>query len=66
MQSFLVKHQITQVTQTRYSPDVAPCDFWLFPKLKSALKGTIDEFFQASLAVTISETFIISGYLDQF
>ena len=23
------------------SPDVAPCDFWLFPKLKSRLKGKI-------------------------
>jgi hypothetical protein len=22
-----------------YSPDLAPCDFWLFPKLKIALKG---------------------------
>ena len=22
-----------------YSPDLAPCDFWLFPKLKSLLKG---------------------------
>jgi hypothetical protein len=22
------------------SPDLAPCDFYLFPKLKSALKGT--------------------------
>ena len=22
-----------------YSPDVTPCDFWLFPKLKSPLKG---------------------------
>ena len=30
-----------------YSPDLAPCNFWLFPKLKSPLKGksfqTIDE-----------------------
>ena len=30
-----------------YSPDLAPCDFWLFPKLNSPLKGkrfqTIDE-----------------------
>ena len=30
-----------------YSPDLVPCDFWLFPKLKSLLKGkrfqTIDE-----------------------
>ena len=31
-------HQITQVTPP-YSPDVVPCDFWLFPKLKSPLKG---------------------------
>ena len=39
MQSFLVKQQTTQVTQPRYSPDLAPCNFWLFPKLKSPLKG---------------------------
>ena len=35
----LVKHQITQVMQPPYSPDLSPCDFWLFPKLKSPLKG---------------------------
>ena len=39
LQSFLAKHQITQMTQSLYSPDLAPCDFWLFPKLKSPLKG---------------------------
>ena len=39
VQSFLVKNQFSQVTQTPYSPDLAPCDFWLFPKLKSPLKG---------------------------
>ena len=38
MQSFLVKCQITQVTQPPYSLDLVPCDFWLFPKLKSPLK----------------------------
>ena len=47
MQSFSVKHQITQVTQPSYSPDLGPWDFWLFPKLKSPLKGkrfeTVDE-----------------------
>ena len=36
---FGAKHQITQVTQPQYSPDLALCDFWLFPKLKSPLKG---------------------------
>ena len=39
MQRFLAKHQIAQVTQPLYSPDLAACDFWLFPKLKSSLKG---------------------------
>ena len=44
VQSFLVKHQIPQVipqviTQSPYSPDLAPCNFWPFPKLKSPLKG---------------------------
>ena len=37
--NFLAKHRITQVTQPPYSPDLAPCDFWLFPKLKPPLKG---------------------------
>ena len=37
--SFLAKHQIMQVIQPHYSPDLVPCDFWLFPKLKSLLKG---------------------------
>ena len=39
MQSILVKHQLSQVTQPPYRPDLASCDFWLFPKLKSPLKG---------------------------
>ena len=43
----LRKHQITQVTQLPYIADLAPCGFWLFPKLKSILKGkrfqTVDE-----------------------
>ena len=39
MKSFLAKHQITQVTQPPYSPDLVPCNSWLFPKLKLPLKG---------------------------
>ena len=39
VQSFLMKHQITQVTQPLYSPDLVPCSFWLFQKLKAPLKG---------------------------
>ena len=39
VQNYLAKHQITQVTQLPYSPDLVPWNFWLFPKLKSPLKG---------------------------
>ena len=44
---FFAKHQITQVTQPRYSPHLVPWHFCLFRKLKSHLKRkrflTIDE-----------------------
>jgi hypothetical protein len=36
---FLAKNSITKMDHPRYSPNLAPCDFWLFPKLKNALKG---------------------------
>ena len=39
VQQFLAKHKIVQFRQPLYSPDIAPCDFWMFPKLKMALKG---------------------------
>ena len=39
VQSFLAKHQITQVTQPLYIPNLVPCGFWFSPKLKSLLKG---------------------------
>ena len=35
---FFAKHHITQVSQPTCSPEFAPCDFCLFPKLKSPLK----------------------------
>ena len=54
MQSFLVKHKITQVTQPPYSPDLVSCDSWLFQKLTSPLKGkrfqTIDEIQESRMA----------------
>ena len=38
MHHFLCR--VFQVTQPHYSPDLAPCDFCFFPKLKSPFKGT--------------------------
>ena len=39
VQQFLAKHKIVQLRQPPCSPDIAPCDFWMFLKLKMALKG---------------------------
>jgi len=44
---FLANYHITQVCQPPYSPDLAPYKFWLFPTLKSPLKGRI--FFNATV-----------------
>jgi len=37
---YLTKNNIPVMEYPPYSPDLAPCDFFLFPKKKSALKGT--------------------------
>ena len=37
--NYLTKHQVNTIEQAPYSPDMAPCDFFLFPKLKLPLRG---------------------------
>ena len=37
---FLANKNITVLEHPPYSPDLAPCDFCLFPKIKTVLKGT--------------------------
>ena len=37
---FLAKNNIAVLEQPPYSPDLAPCDFFLFSKLKEVIKGT--------------------------
>ena len=37
---------IKAVPQSPYSPDLAPCDFRLFPKLKENLRGCRYETFE--------------------
>ena len=48
---YLTKMGIKTVPHPSYSPDVALCDFWLFPKLKEKLRGccyeTIEEMKEA-------------------
>ena len=38
---------IKTVPQPLYSPDLAPCDFWLFPKLRGCCYETIEEMKEA-------------------
>ena len=38
---------IKTVSQPLYSPDLAPCDFWLFPKLRGCPYETIEEMKEA-------------------
>ena len=39
VQQFLAKRKIVQLRQPPYSPDIAPCNFSMFPELKIALIG---------------------------
>jgi transposase len=47
VRDFLAKHATTVLPQPLYSPDLAPADFFLFPKLKSMLKGCHFESIEA-------------------
>ena len=38
---------IKTVPQPPYNPDLGPCDFWLFPKLKGCRYETIEEMKEA-------------------
>lgn len=40
IQRFLIEKNISILQHPPYSPDLAPRDFFLFPKIKSLLKGT--------------------------
>jgi len=52
---FLAKNNMTVIPHPPYSPDLAPCDFFLFPKLKLRTKGrrfdTIEEIQEESKRV---------------
>jgi len=39
LREFLVRNSITMLEQPPYSPDFAPCDFFLFPKCKLVVRG---------------------------
>ena len=59
VRKFLVKNKMTVVPQPPYSPDLAPADFFLFPKLKSTLKGRRFDTFNEIQKNSTKELFAI-------
>ena len=47
IRQFLAEKNIAVLEQPPYSPDLAPCAFFLFPKLKEIIKGTCFEGVEA-------------------
>lgn len=39
VREYQAKHKLTTLLQPPYSPDMAPADFFLFPRIKTVLKG---------------------------
>ena len=46
VKQFLANKNITVLENPSYSRDLAPCDFYLFPKIKSVIQGTHSVFVQ--------------------
>ena len=62
---------IKTVPQPAYSPDLSPCDFWLFPKLRDCRYETIEEVKEAVTKVIdmlIQEDFdgAFQKFLEQY
>ena len=48
---YLTKMGIKTIPHPPYSPDIAPCDFWLFPKLRGCRYETTEEMKEAATKV---------------
>ena len=48
---YLTEMGIKTVSHPPYSPDLTPCDFWLFPKLSGCRYETIEEMKEAVMKV---------------
>ena len=55
---------IKTVPQPLYSPDLAPCDFWFFPKLRACCYETIEDM---KVAVTkVIDTLTLEDFHGAF
>ena len=66
--NYLTEMGIKTVPHPTYSPDLAPCDFWLFPKLKENLRGSrFEKIEEMKEAVTrVVDTFTLEDFQGAF
>ena len=58
---------IKTVPRPPYSPELAPCDFWLFPKLKEKFRGCCYETIEMKEAVMkVIDTFTQEEFHEAF
>ena len=55
MAEFLAKYETKVIAQSPYLPDLAPCDTFLFPKLKYPLRGKRHESIEAIKSNSLKE-----------
>ena len=65
VKDYLTKMGIKTVPHPPYSRDLAPCDFWLFPKLRGCRYETTDEMKEAVMKVidTLTQEDIHGAFL---
>ena len=59
---FLAENGVQLVSHPPYSPDLAPCDFFLFPLVKNQLRGTR---FESPEAVRVAFEEVVSTVVDE-
>ena len=61
---YLTKRSIKTISYLPYSPDLAPCDFWLFPKLRGCHYETIEKMKEA--VTNVIDTLIQEDFHETF
>ena len=66
--NYLTEMGIKTVPHPPYSPDMSPCDFWMFPRLKEKLRGRrFEDVEEMKEAVTEAlDTFTLEDYQRAF
>ena len=57
VKSFLASEKVKVLNHPPYSPDLSPCDFFLFPRLKKMLSGNKYKFLLAALFISVSNRY---------